>query len=118
MTVTGRVFNIQRFSIHDGPGIRTSIFLKGCNLTAPGATIPNPVKPGQEIQYFPQKCELCMSVRRGVPDRRALRAAGWPEGVRPQRVRSGTCGECVKSCLYDALVFVMKTMTVDQVVEK
>nr|MCU0510288.1 4Fe-4S cluster-binding domain-containing protein [Anaerolineae bacterium] len=32
MTVTGRIFNIQRFSIHDGPGIRTTIFLKGCNL--------------------------------------------------------------------------------------
>ena len=114
MTVTGRVFNIQRFSLHDGPGIRTSIFLKGCNLACEWCHNPESRKAGQEIQYFPQKCEMCLTCVEVCPT--------GAHHVRPNgqkvfdRSLCDQCGECVKGCLYDALVFVMKTMTVEQVV--
>lgn len=50
MTTKGIVFNIQHFSIHDGPGIRTTVFLKGVPYAVPGVPIPNHKK------RYPKKC--------------------------------------------------------------
>lgn len=115
MTVVGRVFNIQRFSVHDGPGIRTSIFLKGCNLNCSWCHNPESRLPGQEIQYFPQKCTLCKSCIEVCPTGAHFIA---PDGQKIfDRAKCDLCGECVKACLYDALVFVSKTMAVSEVVD-
>lgn len=119
MTVTGRIFNIQRFSIHDGPGIRTTIFLKGCNLACEWCHNPESRKAAQEIQFFPQKCVLCMACMEASPrvhyigregehvfDREAL-AQGGPDAT----------SDGVDECLYDALVHVAKFAKVSEVVE-
>lgn len=58
---TGTVFNIQRFSIHDGPGIRTTVFMKGCNLHCFWCHNPESVSPKPQIQYFENKCIGCRS---------------------------------------------------------
>ena len=55
----GMVFNIQRFSIHDGPGIRTTVFLKGCNLRCFWCHNPESLQPEPQLQVFPQKCIGC-----------------------------------------------------------
>ncbi len=57
--IYGTIFNIQRFSIHDGPGIRTTIFFKGCNLRCFWCHNPESLNQAPEIQFFAQKCIGC-----------------------------------------------------------
>lgn len=57
-TATGVVFNIQKFSLHDGPGIRTVVFLKGCLLRCPWCTNPESIAPNVETVYDPQSGEV------------------------------------------------------------
>lgn len=52
----GLVTNIQRYTIHDGPGIRTEIFFKGCNLHCPWCSNPEAVVPNAEVGVYPEKC--------------------------------------------------------------
>lgn len=56
---TGIVFGIQRFSIHDGPGIRTTVFLKGCNLRCAWCHNPEGIRAEPVIGYHAQKCLHC-----------------------------------------------------------
>lgn len=55
----GLIFNIQRFSIHDGPGIRTTVFLKGCNLKCTWCHNPESQSPKKEILFYAEKCARC-----------------------------------------------------------
>ena len=55
---TGVVFNIQRFSLHDGPGIRTVVFLKGCPLLCPWCANPESINPGVEELLDPDTGEV------------------------------------------------------------
>ncbi|MCK7509424.1 MAG: 4Fe-4S cluster-binding domain-containing protein [Desulfobacterales bacterium] len=52
----GTIFNIQSFSIHDGPGIRTTMFLKGCPLHCPWCSNPESINPAIQIKTSPEKC--------------------------------------------------------------
>jgi pyruvate-formate lyase-activating enzyme len=52
----GVIFSIQRFSIHDGPGIRTTVFLKGCSLHCFWCHNPEGIRLKPEIQFFPDRC--------------------------------------------------------------
>ncbi len=55
----GLIFNIQRFSIHDGPGIRTTVFFKGCNLKCAWCHNPESQSPKKEILFYEDKCAHC-----------------------------------------------------------
>src|SRR5512143_47784 len=55
----GIVTNIQRFSIHDGPGVRTTVFLKGCNLRCFWCHNPEAVSWEREVEFYPEKCIAC-----------------------------------------------------------
>ena len=57
--MTGRVFDIQRFSIHDGPGIRTAVFFKGCPLRCAWCHNPESQRPGPELLFYAHKCKGC-----------------------------------------------------------
>lgn len=57
--MNGIIFNIQRFSIHDGPGIRTTMFFKGCNLRCFWCHNPEAWSMHPENQFFPEKCIAC-----------------------------------------------------------
>ena len=110
----GQVFNIQRFSIHDGPGIRTSVFLKGCNLNCHWCHNPESRTLKQEVQYFPQKCQLCLKCIEVCPNN-AHYFDAHNEKIY-DRSRCSLSGECVEHCLHDALVFVSESMSADEVI--
>lgn len=55
----GTIFDIQRFSVHDGPGIRTTVFMKGCPLRCKWCHNPEGINPSRQLQYFSDKCIGC-----------------------------------------------------------
>ncbi len=55
----GKLFNIQKFSIHDGPGIRTTVFFKGCNLRCRWCHNPESIHKENQIEFYPEKCIGC-----------------------------------------------------------
>ena len=110
----GFIFNIQRFSTGDGPGIRTTVFLKGCNLNCKWCHNPESISGDIEIQYFPQKCvgcgkciEVCKTKAHYINENN--------EKIF-DRSKCNKCGLCVKECLYDALVFTAKYIESEEVV--
>lgn len=110
---TGLVFNIQRFSIHDGPGIRTTVFLKGCSLRCFWCHNPEGLRATPEILFSPDRC---------IGDGEC--AAVCPQHAHEfdgklhiyHRDLCTACGQCVDVCYAEALEISGRKMTVDQVV--
>jgi pyruvate formate lyase activating enzyme len=110
----GKVFNIQRFSIHDGPGIRTTVFLKGCPLRCFWCHNPEGLRSTLEIQFTPSRCIGCGECARVCPE--GAQVVSPEEGRIFYRDRCTTCGECVEVCYPEGLQLTGKEMTVDEVV--
>ena len=112
-TNQGTIFNIQRFSIHDGPGIRTTVFFKGCNLRCFWCHNPEAAAIQPQLQYFPEKCIVCGNC-----------AAVCPEGAHRvvdggrlfQRDLCRLSFRCVEECFSGALQKIGKDYTVPELV--
>lgn len=122
----GLVFNIQKFSIHDGPGIRTTVFLKGCPLSCPWCSNPESINPFPEvITRFDPLCEDCDRCRDAC-GRSAMKVSEiiLPGDDRPiERTRfldrelCDGCMRCVEVCPTGALSRVGERKTVEEVLE-
>jgi pyruvate formate lyase activating enzyme len=112
--VNGIVTDIQRFSVHDGPGIRTTVFLKGCNLRCAWCHNPETLRPGPELQVLLARCIGCGACLEACPNgAHEVRA----DGERLfHRDRCTACGACADVCYAGALVLVGREMTVEEVV--
>jgi len=109
----GTVFDIKRYSIHDGPGIRTTVFLKGCSLRCLWCHNPESVDPAPELMHWPARCARCYSCIKACPlGAIAKDAAG---GVVIDRKTCDLCGRCAEACLYDAMQVVGREMSVEDV---
>ncbi len=111
----GIVFNIQKYSLHDGPGIRTTIFLKGCPLKCLWCHNPESIRVDREISYSKNLCISCGECMKACP----------VDAVKLHREESildrEVCikaGECAEVCPTNALEIVGKEMTVDEVVKE
>lgn len=113
--VTGTVTNIQRFSIHDGPGIRTTVFLKGCNLRCFWCHNPETLRPQPELQIFASRCIGCGECFRRCPQGAHVIVDGQRKFLREKCI---ACGTCAETCYAQALQIVGEVKTVDQVVEE
>ena len=108
----GIVTNIQRFSIHDGPGIRTTVFLKGCNLRCFWCHNPEDMNPQPEIQFFPERCIYCGACVEACPQAaHKVEVNGQHEFVRE---RCDACGDCIETCYAKGLVLVGAYKTVEE----
>ena len=112
MSPTGLVFDVQRFSVHDGPGIRTTVFLKGCPLRCAWCQNPESLATGPEMRFDEARCEGDAGCAEACP-----LGAIQPGADRIDRARCDACGQCVAACPYGALEQVGRTMTVDEVLE-
>jgi pyruvate formate lyase activating enzyme len=119
MAGTGIFFNIQRFSVHDGPGIRTILFAKGCPLRCLWCSNPESQKFESELAYKRsncigvKQCGLCID----ACPQRAI--APLEEGsVTIDRVLCDSCGRCVVACPANSLVFIGKEYSIDELVKK
>lgn len=109
---TGTIFNVQRFSVHDGPGIRTTVFLKGCGLHCFWCHNPEGIRSRPEIQFYPERCigcgecvAVCLQGAHVVQDR----------GHTFERDTCQACGRCVETCYAGALELTGTVMTTEQV---
>jgi len=109
----GTVFDIKRYSIHDGPGIRTTVFLKGCSLRCLWCHNPESVDPAPELMHGPARCSRCYACVKACPlGAIAKDAAG---AVVIDRKACDLCGKCAEACLYDAMQVVGRQMSVEDV---
>lgn len=111
---TGLVFNIQKFSIHDGPGIRTNVFLKGCPLRCLWCHNPEGLEAAAEIEYEPIKCIGCSCCTAVC----ACHTLSPEVGHLFDRTNCVRCGKCVDACPTGALSWSGTRMTVGEVLKK
>jgi len=110
----GVVFHIQRYSVHDGPGIRTTVFLKGCPLECAWCHNPESQPFGPTLMLYPERCGVCRACVEVCPEG----GIGDPaEGLR-QSERCTRCGACVEACVGEARRMAGRRMSVAEVVRE
>lgn len=115
-TLTGRIFDIRRFSTHDGDGIRTTIFLKGCPLKCVWCQNPEGISPEENLIYFENKCIKCGLCVKNCSNKSII------EKDNKICIIKENCTDiqnkiCIDSCPTNALTMDCKNYTLDKVVE-
>lgn len=110
--MNGMVFNIQRFSIEDGPGIRTTVFLKGCPLHCAWCHNPESHKLQSEIMFDNSKCMNCGACVTACPNHLIQNKTHIFD-----RTKCTSCGKCTEVCLSGALEICGKIMSDTEVME-
>ena len=108
----GVVFDIKKFSIHDGPGIRTTVFLKGCPLRCLWCHNPESQRSGPEVMLRGERCIACAACLEACAQG-AITING--SGAVTDRALCIECGLCTASCYAEARELVGRTMTVAEV---
>ena len=112
---TAVIFNIQRFSVFDGPGVRTAVFFKGCNLRCLWCHNPESYERRPQLAFDRQKCIGCGSCIRNCPGLCLLPA---PEaGLLYRREDCLDCGKCARGCYAKALSRIGCEMTAEELLE-
>ena len=115
MSNTANIFNIQRFSLHDGPGIRTVVFFKGCTLRCFWCHNPESISPAAQVQFLPHACIGCGKCFQVCPAGAHIMDNGQRVFAR-ERCRG--CGRCADSCYAEALLLRGRAMSVGEVMDE
>ena len=110
--MNGRIFDIQRFSIHDGPGIRTTVFFKGCPLACIWCHNPEGVRYGYMLSFLPNLCIGCGFCFETCPNGAHQMAKGQHV---LDRDACQVCGACCEGCFSGALEFIGRDASVEEV---
>jgi pyruvate formate lyase activating enzyme len=108
----GLIFDIQRFCLHDGPGIRTTVFLKGCPLRCRWCHNPEGMAPAPVLSFQSRRCVAC---RRCVEACRRGAHVVDDGGHTVERARCAVCGACASVCPAGAIEMVGRDATVEDV---
>lgn len=112
----GLISNIQRFSTDDGPGIRTTVFLKGCNLHCVWCHNPECISAEKSLAYYEAKCAGCGRCVKVCPKKvHQLKNVDGKMVHIVHRENCDHCGKCVEECPEEALEIIGREMTAEEV---
>jgi len=124
----GKTYDIQGFSVHDGPGIRTTVFLKGCPLRCPWCHSPESREFRTELNWMSMRClgvkdcGMCLPVcsRGAITEGSITQNPAGEEIVYPSvdKSKCDDCGACAKACKADALYMCGTDQTIDEVMHR
>jgi pyruvate formate lyase activating enzyme len=97
---TGIIFDIKRYAIHDGPGIRTTVFMKGCPLMCRWCHNPEGISPEPEILYRSDRCGMCDDCITACPEDAIFKSG---ELKQIDRSKCTLCGDCIEVCVTSSL---------------
>ena len=109
------IFDIKRYAINDGPGIRIVIFMKGCNLNCAWCHNPESISARQEKMYASTKCIGCGTCVAACPDNAI---ALTPEGIITDAELCNLCGKCAEACPAKAIEMSGKRMSVAEIMNE
>ena len=115
MTTNGMVFNIENFATHDGPGIRTVVFLKGCPLHCRWCHSPESQSRNREILFRREACNSCGQCIKVCPNNCHQFVGNMH--IFDRKACSG-CGRCAEQCVSEALSRVGTVMTAQQLINE
>ena len=108
----GMITTVQRFSLHDGPGIRTTVFFKGCNMRCLWCHNPETIQAHPQLHVYPSKCINCGACVLVCPTRARVMRDGR---LVYNRSLCTNCGRCVNECFTGAIALSGKEVTVAEV---
>jgi len=107
---TGLLFQLKRFSLHDGPGIRTTVFMKGCPLSCEWCHNPEGQSPGRELMVYPHRCISCGSCGEVCPSGAVVSC------TETDRSLCTSCGSCAEACFSGARMLAGIEMSAREVI--
>jgi pyruvate formate lyase activating enzyme len=113
-TLRGTVFEIERYALHDGPGIRTLVFLKGCPLGCLWCSNPESQEVRPRLQYWSEKCIGCRQCLEACPHG----ALSWQDRIQIDDDACRRCGTCARLCPTEALVLIGQSMSPEEVLRE
>ena len=112
---SGMIFDIQRYSIHDGPGIRTTVFFKGCPLNCFWCQNPESQAIKPEIMFDRRQCTVCGQCINACP---VLANTVVDHSIKIDRNKCIGCGKCIDICPNETRRLAGRTATVQEVMEE
>lgn len=112
--MTARIFDIKRFAVHDGPGIRTTLFFKGCPLACIWCHNPESISHGCELSYLEEKCVNCGKCASVCENGVHI----FNTGHAVLRENCLKCSKCTKACPTGALTLYGRDITLDEAIEE
>ena len=115
MSSSGTLFDLKRFALHDGPGVRTTVFLKGCPLSCSWCHNPESQDPNPELMFWADRCVGCGACVAACPNGAISISRG---ASRTDRTRCTACGACVDVCPFGARAIAGEAWSLDRLVRE